>query len=145
MQIETFNEHELYTIADVKPIIEALEHYLPIGYTEISVAFVTEQTICNLHERFLKNPDPTDVITFPATEEDNEKTGEICISIDEALKYCTETYPLEEELMLYLVHGWLHLARYDDIQEEDRILMRQKEKETLNFLKTKKNLKITLI
>ncbi len=145
MQIETFNEHSIYKIADVNPILEALESYIPIGYTEISIAFVTEQTICDLHEHFLQNPDPTDVITFPASDEDVEKVGEICISIDEALKYCNENNSLEEELTLYLVHGWLHLAHYDDIQEEDRLLMRQKEKEVLAFLKTQKISRLILL
>ena len=145
MQIETFNEHSIYKIADVKPIIKALESYIPINYSEISIAFVTEQTICNLHERFLQNPDPTDVITFPSAPEDIEKVGEICISVDEALKYCNEKHSLEEELTLYLVHGWLHLAHYDDIQEDDRLLMRQKEKEVLDFLKTQKISKLILL
>ncbi len=145
MQIETFNEHSIYKIADVKPIIEALESYIPISYTEISIAFVTERTICDLHKRFLQNPDPTDVITFPASHKDIEKIGEICISVDEALKYCSKTHSIEEELTLYLVHGWLHLAHYDDIQEEDRLLMRQKEKETLAFLKTQKISRIILL
>lgn len=144
MQVETFNEHATYTILDVKPIIEALESYIPIGYSEISVAFVTEQTICSLHERFLQNPDPTDVITFPAANEDEEKMGEICISVDEALKYCNNIHSLEDELTLYLVHGWLHLAHYDDIKEEDRLIMRQKEKEVLEFLQTQKIPRIIL-
>lgn len=144
MQVETFNEHATYTILDVKPIIEALESYIPIGYSEISVAFVTEQTICSLHERFLQNPDPTDVITFPAANEDEEKIGEICISVDEALKYYNKIHSLEDELTLYLVHGWLHLAHYDDIKEEDRLIMRQKEKEVLEFLQTQKIPRIIL-
>lgn len=145
MQIETFNEHNIYKIADVNPIIDALESYIPINYAEISIAFVTEPTICDLHERFLKNPDPTDVITFPANDEDVEKVGEICISVDEALKYCNENHSLEDELTLYLVHGWLHLAHYDDIQEEERLLMRKKEKETLEFLKTQKVSRVILL
>lgn len=144
MQVETFNEHATYTVLDVKLIIEALESYIPIGYSEISVAFVTEQTICSLHERFLQNPDPTDVITFPAANEDEEKMGEICISVDEALKYYNKIHSLEDELTLYLVHGWLHLAHYDDIKEEDRLTMRQKEKEVLEFLQTQKIPRIIL-
>ncbi len=144
MQVDLFNEHNVYEVMDVAPIIENLEKYVPIGYDEISVAFVTEKTICDLHERFLKNPDPTDVITFPAALDDVNKTGEICISVDEALKYCTNENSLEDELMLYLVHGWLHLAHYDDIQENDRLFMRKMEKETLAFLKTQKVSKIVL-
>lgn len=133
MHTETYNEHPKYIIEDIAYLVNELEAYMPIGYDELSVDFVTEATICELHERFLQNPEPTDVITFPATEEDEEKVGEICISVDEALKY-THIQSLEKELTLYLVHGWLHLAGFDDIEEADRSIMRQKEREVLQYL-----------
>ena len=135
MQCDTYNEHSLYEIADVTDLLNELEAFIPIHYGEISVAFVSEKTICALHDQFLNNPDPTDVITFPADPMDKELTGEICISVDEALKY-TQINSLEDELTLYLVHGWLHLADYDDIDEEDRKQMRLMEQKVLNFLNT---------
>ena len=133
MHTDTYNEHPKYIIEDVVPLLDELDAYMPIGYDELSVDFVTEATICELHERFLQNPEPTDVITFPATEEDEEKVGEICISVDEALKYA-HIQSLEKELTLYLVHGWLHLAGFDDLEEADRCIMRQKEQEVLRYL-----------
>lgn len=133
MRTDTYNEHPKYIIEDVAPLVDELEAYMPIRYDELSVDFVTEATICELHERFLQNPEPTDVITFPAAAEDEEKVGEICISVDEALKY-THIQSLEKELTLYLVHGWLHLAGFDDIEEADRSIMRQKEQEVLQYL-----------
>ncbi len=135
MQCDTYNEHSLYEIADVTDLLNELETFIPIHYNEISVAFVSEKTICALHDQFLSNPDPTDVITFPADSTDEERTGEICISVDEALKY-THINALEDELTLYLVHGWLHLANYDDIDEEDRKQMRLMEQKALNYLNT---------
>ena len=135
MRCDTYNEHTLYQVEDVTNLLNELEMFIPIHYDEISVAFVSEGTICALHDQFLNNPDPTDVITFPADSNDEEKTGEICISVDEALKY-TNVNVLEDELTLYLVHGWLHLANYDDIEDEDRKIMRLMEQKTLNFLNT---------
>lgn len=135
MQCDTYNEHSIYQIAEVANLLSELEAFIPIHYNEISVAFVTEKTICALHDQFLSNPDPTDVITFPTDEMDEERTGEICISVDEALKY-THLHSLEEELTLYLVHGWLHLAGYDDIAEEDRSQMRVMEQKVLDYLNT---------
>ena len=113
-------------------ILCALDQFEPIGYNEISIAFLDEAAICDLHARFLNNPDPTDVITFPADKTEKYRTGEICISIDEALKY--PQYALEDELTLYLVHGWLHLAKYDDINPNDRSVMREMEAKALAFL-----------
>ena len=127
MNVETYNEHPKCLIEDVDPLLEAMEHFVPINYTDISVAFVTEATICKLHKQFLNNEAPTDVITFPADTHDMERSGEICISVDEALKYL-HVNALEDELTLYLVHGWLHLAGYDDIEEKDQCKMRSMEK-----------------
>ena len=133
MEVGTYNEHSIYRIDDVDSLLNALEQFVPIGYDEISVAFVSEATICKLHAQFLNNEDPTDVITFPADKGDSEKFGEICISVDEALKYVSIN-ALADELTLYLVHGWLHLAGYDDIDENDRLKMRQMEQAALHFL-----------
>lgn len=133
MEVGTYNEHSIYLIGDVDPLLNALERFVSIGYDEISVAFVSEATICKLHAQFLNNEDPTDVITFPADKRDFERSGEICISVDEALKYVSIN-ALADELTLYLVHGWLHLAGYDDIEENDRLKMRQMEQAALHFL-----------
>ena len=132
MQCETYNGHAKYRVSRVEEILNTLERYIPIHYNEISVAFLEEAAICDLHAKFLDNPDPTDVITFPADEAEDYRIGEICISIDEALKY--PQCPLQDELTLYLVHGWLHLAEYDDIDPKDRLVMREMEQKTLAFL-----------
>ena len=135
MEIGTYNEHPQYKVKDVSVLLEEVERFVPIHYQEISVAFVTEATICQLHRQFLQTPDATDVITFPSDEAETYRTGEICISIDEALKY-DHLQSLTDELTLYLVHGWLHLAGYDDIAESDRVIMRQMEQKVLAFLDT---------
>lgn len=143
MQCDIYNEHPLYEIEAVTNLLNELERFVPIHYDEISVAFVSEKTICALHDQFLHNPDPTDVITFPSDPTDEEKTGEICISVDEALKY-THVNALEDELTLYLVHGWLHLANYDDIVAEDRKTMRLMEQKTLNLLNTQSHKRVVV-
>ena len=132
MQCDTYNGHAKYHVSGVEEILNALERCVPINYDELSVAFLDEAAVCDLHARFLDNPDPTDVITFPADDAEDYRVGEICISIDEALKY--PQYALEDELTLYLVHGWLHLAEYDDIDPEDRLVMREMEQTALAFL-----------
>lgn len=103
----------------------------PIEKGELSVVFVSDIIIAKVHETFMDDPSPTDVITFPADPAMNF-AGEIIVSVDHAIdqaKVLNE--PFSQELSLYLIHGWLHLAGYDDRSEKDRIKMREAEKEAL--------------
>lgn len=106
----------------------------PICDGELSIAFVDDATIAHVHDEFMDDPTPTDVITFPADPE-MESAGEIVISVDHAISRSQELHePFSRELALYLIHGWLHLAGYDDRNEEDRAKMRAAEKEALALL-----------
>lgn len=101
---------------------------------ELSIAFLHEDQHTELHVTHHQNPDPTDVITFLGDPE-NELAGEICISPEFAQKYCEEQGgDFSREVTLYLVHGWLHLSGLDDLTEEDRVKMRQGEKDALEHL-----------
>ena len=86
-----------------------------------------------LHERFLNDSSPTDVLTFPGEEKEGF-AGEICVSVERAwIESRDRGITFSREVCLYLVHGWLHLAGYDDHAEADRLRMRQAEKEVLSF------------
>ena len=101
---------------------------------DISIAFVNEPTICQLHEQFLNDASPTDVITFPA-DSLMDFAGEICVNVELAARVASEhhnTFP--QELTLYLVHGWLHLAGLDDHCDEDCIQMRIAESKLMGAL-----------
>ncbi|MGB0743014.1 MAG: rRNA maturation RNase YbeY [Opitutales bacterium] len=103
----------------------------PITGGELSIAFVNDATIAQIHADFMEDPSPTDVITFPADLE-MESAGEIVVSVDHAISRSNELgEPFSRELSLYLIHGWLHLAGYDDRNEADRYKMRAAEQEAL--------------
>ncbi len=94
---------------------------------ELSLAFVTDKALAKLHGDFLDDPTTTDVITFEGQPEFGV-AGEICISVDTAARYATEHgRGLSEELSLYVIHGWLHLAGYDDLKPELKRAMRRAE------------------
>ncbi|PQO47048.1 rRNA maturation RNase YbeY [Blastopirellula marina] len=107
------------------------------GYArgEVGIAVVDNPEIHEFNQRFLQHDYPTDVITFPMDEEDGFLSGEIMISAeyaaDEAQQHAWTT---EEEMTLYVVHGCLHLAGYDDHQEDDRQEMRRLEQHYLRQL-----------
>ena len=64
-----------------------------------------------------------------------ESAGEIIVSVDHARSRAEELgEPFSRELSLYLVHGWLHLAGFDDRNETDRSAMRIAEQQALKIL-----------
>jgi probable rRNA maturation factor len=74
---------------------------------EVSVVFVSDRRIAELHRRFLDEPGPTDVITF--------QHGEVVISVETARRQARAFgSSLQHELHLYLAHGLLHLRGFDD-------------------------------
>lgn len=110
---------------------------------EVSIHFVTVQDISKLHEEYFDDPSPTDCISFPMDDQEDDSfykiLGEIFVCPEVALEYSqANLLNFEEELTLYVVHGILHLLGYDDIDEEDEALMRSKEASCMQFLQENK-------
>jgi probable rRNA maturation factor len=122
--------------AGVEALFRSIESSgkFPIAGGELSIALVSDEVIAQVHADFMDDPTPTDVITFPANPQ-MESAGEIIVSVDHAISRATELgEPFSRELSLYLIHGWLHLAGYDDRNEADRAEMRQAEQAALAIL-----------
>jgi len=87
-----------------------------------------------LHADFLDDPSPTDVITFegdPALG----SAGEVCVCADVARDYVAEHGgAFSRELALYFVHGYLHLAGYDDTRPALKRAMRAAERRAMAVL-----------
>ena len=102
---------------------------------ELSLVLLTDAALAKLHADFLDDPTTTDVITFEGDPAFGV-AGEICVSVDTAKTYAKKhRRDFREELTLYLVHGWLHLAGYDDLVPAKKRLMRAAEKRAINFLR----------
>jgi len=105
---------------------------------ELSLAFLTDKALAKLHDDFLDDPTTTDVITFeglPALG----VAGEVCVSADTAATFAkTHGKDFSEELALYVVHGWLHLAGYDDLVPVKKRRMRAAEARALKILRAAK-------
>jgi probable rRNA maturation factor len=83
---------------------------------EIVVTCVSDKRIDKVHRDFMGVAGATDVITF--------QHGDILISADTAEREArAHGHGISEELLLYIVHGFLHLNGHDDILEADRLLM----------------------
>ena len=102
---------------------------------ELSLVFLTDAALAALHARFLADPSATDVITFEGQAAAG-LAGEVCVSVDTARAYARRhRQDLATELTLYLVHGWLHLAGYDDLRPARKRRMRAAERRALTLLR----------
>ncbi len=101
---------------------------------ELSIAFLTDPALAALHADFLDDPATTDVITFEGNP-GLGVAGEVCVSADTAAAYAAaHGRDFSAELTLYVVHGWLHLAGYDDLRPQKKRLMRAAEKRAMTLL-----------
>ena len=97
---------------------------------ELSVALVGDARMSALHEQFMGIPGPTDVLTFPLDVDARGRalSGEVVVCVPEAGRRARETgTAVERELLLYALHGLLHLCGYDDRTEPDYRRMHRRE------------------
>ena len=129
------------------------------GDAELSMLFVDEQAMSDLHQRFLGKEGPTDVLAFPIDEEPAESgrspdsggtgpgylppepsdlpvlLGDVVICPVVARRnvensvHDTTTY--DDEIALLVVHGILHLMGLDHIDREEAEAMERRERELL--------------
>ena len=85
-----------------------------LARAELSLSFVEEDEIADLHQRYLDEPGPTDVLSFPLDDVDEEGVrivGDVVIAPRVAAR--NNPNDLEGELRLLVAHGTLHLLGYD--------------------------------
>ena len=91
----------------LKASLAFLPRPLPEDLAEIEFILIDRATMCRVHTDFLGDPTETDVITFPY--------GEIlvcpAVAQDSAASFGLD---VEQEVLLYCLHGMLHLTGYDD-------------------------------
>ena len=85
---------------------------------ELSLSFVGEQEMADLHVRYMDEPGPTDVLSFPMDEDG--LLGDVVVCPSEAARNNPD---LPAELRLLVVHGVLHLLGYDHEEDDDRRAM----------------------
>ena len=101
---------------------------------ELSVVFLGDAALARLHERWLGDPSPTDVISFDLSDA-HSQTGELFVSVPCARRVARErAVDPRRELALYLVHGALHLCGHDDHAPRARARMRRAETVVLRAL-----------
>jgi probable rRNA maturation factor len=112
---------------DPQPLLALAERTLAgegIHEAELSVSLVTADEMADLHQRYMGEAGPTDVLSFPLDEDGPEgeprMLGDVVICPEVAAE---QKEDLDAELRLLLVHGILHLLGYEHETEDDRARM----------------------
>lgn len=135
MSIEVYNESGMGEVNEEELIDVARFALWSLDVhssAELSIHIVDEETIADLHERWLDLAGPTDVMSFPMDEltpgwgrKDGPPTGPgvlgdiiLCPAFAQG-QADRAGHPLEHELDLLTVHGVLHLLGFDHVVPED--------------------------
>ena len=91
---------------------------------ELSVSFVDEIEMAELHLRYMNEEGPTDVLSFPLDEIDDRGVrliGDVIVAPAVAARNNPDDPA--GEIRLLLVHGILHVLGYDHEEDADRVEM----------------------
>lgn len=109
-----------------------------VRLAEIDIAVVDNRRIASLNRSYLGHAGATDVISFDLSDGTTAGiSAQIVVCGDVAarqgaLRGCGP----QRELMLYVVHGLLHLMHYDDMNIRASVVMQARQEELLErFLK----------
>ncbi|MEY3173140.1 MAG: Endoribonuclease YbeY [Planctomycetota bacterium] len=105
----------------------------------ISITLVDNAAIHRINREHLQHDYPTDVISFQLEflpdEDGTIVEGEIIASAEMAVQMAPDCgWPAASELLLYIVHGLLHLCGYDDLTPPDKAVMRSREQHVLGTI-----------
>jgi probable rRNA maturation factor len=104
---------------------------------ELSAALVSDAQMSDLHKRFMGVGGPTDVLSFALDEDDRGRViaGELIICVPEARRQARRMRTtIEREILLYALHGLLHLSGLDDRTPAGFAEMHRREDEILSKL-----------
>ncbi len=111
----------------------------------VNIVLTNPENIRKMNKEYRNIDKETDVLSFPMFEKyeleernvlNEDILGDIVISIERVKDQANEYgHSFERELSYMAVHGFYHLMGYDHIDEEDKIIMRQKEEVVLEKLK----------
>ena len=100
---------------------------------EVVFAFFDDEEMKKINLRFLKRDYYTDVICFNESK-DSQINGNIAISVDR-VKDNALTYKSEflNEMLRVMAHGLLHCMNYSDNNENEKMIMANKETEKIKM------------
>ncbi|MCC9601822.1 rRNA maturation RNase YbeY [Stieleria sp. JC731] len=99
---------------------------------QLGVLITDDASIHEINRDHLHHDYPTDVISFPYAATGDHLEGELVVSIETAAENAKEyDSTTDVELLLYVIHGVLHIGGMDDHEDHDRQEMRDAERAVL--------------
>lgn len=99
---------------------------------DVSLAVVDDDEIHELNKQYLDHDYPTDVLSFVLERDGDHLEGEIIVSVDTASRMAEQVgWSPGNELLLYVIHGALHLVGFDDQDPQSLAAMRAAERKHL--------------
>ena len=134
--IEIADQQSTQTL-DFKRLIQAARQVLAaagVKSGEISIAVVNDERIHELNRQYLAHDYPTDVLSFVLDHDhaSGKLDGEVIVSADYAAREADRyDWTVDDELLLYVIHGCLHLTGHDDQTPDGQTAMRAAETQHL--------------
>ena len=131
--LEILNEQEEIVVEEdrIRNVCERILADAGIVSGRIGIVIADNETIHNLNRDFLQHDYATDVISFQVESDPDSGhlEGEVIASAEMAKDRAPEFHwSAGEELILYVIHGLLHLVGFDDQTAEQCQLIREKER-----------------
>jgi probable rRNA maturation factor len=130
IEINADEQHHELDHARLKKAVRLILQDAGIQSAEISIAVVTDERMQELNRQYLQHDYPTDVLSFVLDHDPKAKSldGQIIVSSDYAAREAPRYgWTIDDELLLYVIHGCLHLAGHDDTTPEGKQAMRAAE------------------
>ena len=126
-----FHHSETIRICDVQRQKKAIRS-IAIDYGwidgDISVALMNDSEIREVNRKHLSHDYETDVISFDLTSGDQFLEGEIIASLETADREAQDHgWNGDDELLLYVIHGMLHVVGLRDKKPKETKAMREAE------------------
>jgi probable rRNA maturation factor len=136
MTIEVTNTSgQLVPATEIKSLLTfALQELALNPECEISVSFVDDEYMTELHIKWMDEPGTTDVLSFPMdmpeTPGEPVTLGDIVISpVVAANQALLQGHSIEHEIFILATHGLLHILGYDHAdKEEEKVMFELQEK-----------------
>ena len=150
IQSET-KKYQLAEFSQIEKIVCFLSAHCKLSRDNCSlnICFTDDAGIEPVNIQFLNHQGPTDVISFDYLDDydpdfcdpsDPFVLGDLLISLETAERQAkVYNTSFNDEALLYLAHGILHLCGYDDHEEDDIKEMRKAEQDCMTQIKAKFN------
>jgi probable rRNA maturation factor len=111
----------------------ARDHLKLHAMVDVGIMFINESPMTDLHVKWMDEPGPTDVLSFPMDElrpGDDDSLSEsgilgdivVCPQVA-ALQASAAGHEMINEILLLVTHGMLHLVGYDHAEPQEEIEM----------------------